>query len=278
MRPVRPGRQRAQDAELVAFRVGQHRPRLAALAHVGPPGAQGDEPGHLRLDRAVSRPDVQVQAVLDRLAFRHGHEHERRDYRGLAYLLGQISWFPRPRGDLHLPVRGPHHVIAQHSGPERGLGDRVLAVDNDLGEPASHDHSWRPPTIEELPSSREMPMPESPAPARYPGGTTRGGQARRGIPATALLHRRRRRAQLRPGRPAGDRLTPAVACDPQTRSRAGYHPAGAQHPSCSADPRRDGTAPAGPDRTGRPGRGRAAGAARRRWPRRTHWPGGTASA
>src|SRR6266540_6864004 len=61
------GGKRAEDAELVAFRVGEHHPGDLALAHVGTSGSQTDQPLHLRLVRAVNRPDVQMQAVLDRL-------------------------------------------------------------------------------------------------------------------------------------------------------------------------------------------------------------------
>jgi hypothetical protein len=67
--PLDGGGERAEDAELVAFWVGEHHPGHLALTYVGTAGAQPEQPLHLRLVRAVNWPQVQVQAVLDRLGF-----------------------------------------------------------------------------------------------------------------------------------------------------------------------------------------------------------------
>src|SRR6266511_2676818 len=133
------GGKRPQDAELVAFRVGEHDPGLRPLTHVGMAGSQADQALHLGLLRAVNRADVKMQAVLDRLAFGHGHEHQRRDTGSLSHLLGQVSRFLLPGRDLH-PVVARVHLITQDVGPERRLRRRVVAIDHDLGDPAYYEH------------------------------------------------------------------------------------------------------------------------------------------
>jgi hypothetical protein len=53
----------AQEAELVAFRVGQHVPAFCAgLADVGGPGAEGEQPLQLGVLVAVGGVDVDVQS------------------------------------------------------------------------------------------------------------------------------------------------------------------------------------------------------------------------
>jgi hypothetical protein len=44
-------------------------------------GSRSAQPLHLRCMRAANRPQVQVQAVLDRLGLRNGHDHQDRDPR-----------------------------------------------------------------------------------------------------------------------------------------------------------------------------------------------------
>src|SRR6266511_3962500 len=76
---------------------------LRSLAHVGVAGPETDETLHLRLLRAVDRTDVEVQAVLGRLAFRYGHEDQRRDTWSPSHLLHQIGRFMLPRR-LHFSI------------------------------------------------------------------------------------------------------------------------------------------------------------------------------
>ena len=52
------GGKRAEDAELVAFRISEHDPLLRPLPHVGMASSQTDKPLHLGLLRAVDRADV----------------------------------------------------------------------------------------------------------------------------------------------------------------------------------------------------------------------------
>ena len=89
-RVFRSGRQATQDTELVALRVGQHHPGDIALTDVGTSGPKADKPLHLVSVRAIDRPQVQVQAVLDRLPFGNGREHQRWDTRSPPYLLSQV--------------------------------------------------------------------------------------------------------------------------------------------------------------------------------------------
>jgi hypothetical protein len=104
VRPLGAGGKRAEDAELVAFWVGEHHPGHFALTYVGTAGAEPEQPLHLRLVRAVNWPQVQVQAVLDHLGFWNGHEHQRRGTGRPAHLLGQVRWFLLPGRDLDLGV------------------------------------------------------------------------------------------------------------------------------------------------------------------------------
>src|SRR4029453_8154747 len=57
---------RAYDAELIALRIGEHRPGLlAGLADVRPPGAEPDDPFDLGLAVLRIGIEVEVQPVLD---------------------------------------------------------------------------------------------------------------------------------------------------------------------------------------------------------------------
>jgi len=95
-------------------------------------------PLHLRPVRAVNQPEIQVQAVLDRLALGNGHEHQRRGSGSLPHLPGQVRRSPLPERDLDPPLLGAHHVVAAGSNPKRRLRNRVVTINNDLGEPAAH--------------------------------------------------------------------------------------------------------------------------------------------
>src|SRR6266496_835587 len=77
-------------------------------------GPETDETLHLRLLRAVYRADVEVQAVLGRLAFRYSHEDERRDTWSPSHLLHQIGRFMLPRR-LHFSILS----ISRHRRPSR---------------------------------------------------------------------------------------------------------------------------------------------------------------
>src|SRR6266542_2286329 len=87
---------------------------LRSLAHVGVAGPETDETLHLRLLRAVDRTDVEVQAVLGRLAFRYGHEDHRRDTWSPSHLLHQIGRFLLPRR-----LRFSILSISRHRRPSR---------------------------------------------------------------------------------------------------------------------------------------------------------------
>ena len=54
------GWKRTQDAELVAFRIGEHNPGCGSLAHVCGSRTQADEPLYFGIVGAICRPQVQV--------------------------------------------------------------------------------------------------------------------------------------------------------------------------------------------------------------------------
>src|SRR3712207_2391909 len=69
----------AQEAELVALRVGQHVPALrAGLPDVRPGGPQVEQPSQLGVLVAVGGTDVDVQPHLARCRLGHRREHDRR--------------------------------------------------------------------------------------------------------------------------------------------------------------------------------------------------------
>src|SRR6185369_8615064 len=78
-----------EDAELVALRVGEHHPRLLALAYVDMPGAQT---GHtVDLGLLIVGTEVEVDAVLDDVVVGHGEK--------------QPIWFGAGRGlEPHVAV------------------------------------------------------------------------------------------------------------------------------------------------------------------------------
>src|SRR5258708_38724992 len=68
---------RGEDAEFVALRVGQDRPRDVALAEVDVGGAESPQPGHLRLLIVTGvGPEVEMDAVLHGLHVRRAEELE----------------------------------------------------------------------------------------------------------------------------------------------------------------------------------------------------------
>src|SRR5690606_13127647 len=96
--------QGAQDVELVALGVGHDHPAPAgALAHVHGGGAEAGQPGHLVVGAAVDRADVEVEPVL------HG-----------------------------LVLAAVDHLEVQDRAPEGREPLRIVAVDNQLGEPTGH--------------------------------------------------------------------------------------------------------------------------------------------
>jgi hypothetical protein len=141
------GGKRTQDAELVAFRIGEHNPAHRPLAHVREPGTQTDQSLHLGLRGAANWAYVQMQAILHRLAFGNSDKDERRDARSPPHLLGQVSRLLLPRCDLDLSILGAHDVVAKRSGPERRLSDRVTAIDNDLSESEHRIYHSRTVTV-----------------------------------------------------------------------------------------------------------------------------------
>jgi hypothetical protein len=65
-----------EDAELVAFGVGQHNPALFDLTNVDSSRAERLESGDFLVPVAADRAYVEVHSVLYRLAFGDGDEHE----------------------------------------------------------------------------------------------------------------------------------------------------------------------------------------------------------
>ncbi len=88
------------------------------MADVRRPGTQTDQSLHLGVQGAVNGPHVQMQAILDGLAFGNSDENKRRDAGCLSHLLGQVCRFLLPRADLDLPIVGAHDVVAERRGPE----------------------------------------------------------------------------------------------------------------------------------------------------------------
>lgn len=65
-----------EHAELVSFGIGQDGPGLVTLAHVRRPRTQGEQTTDLGI--LVDRTKVEMEAILDRLAFWHAYEQEAR--------------------------------------------------------------------------------------------------------------------------------------------------------------------------------------------------------
>ena len=154
----------AQQAELVALRVGQHVPGLGpGLSDLDGPGAEREQPGQLGGLVPVGRVDVQVQPQLLPLGLGAQAEDQRR--------LRPAEAGPGP--DLH-PVVGPAQLhVVEHLRPERGQPVGVRAVQHQLGDPARHRQTVRDAArsrTTEMPSARPAAPPADP---RSEGGEDR---------------------------------------------------------------------------------------------------------
>ena len=136
----RSGEAAGQDAELVAFRVGERDPALGAgLADVGGPGTQAEQPADLLVLLPVGRVDVEVDPVLDDLALGHEREGQRRWHRAAAVLAIRHL----RRADCDQPVLFVLHHVAKDRAPEPGQTAGVGAVDRKLGELTGHVRTSR---------------------------------------------------------------------------------------------------------------------------------------
>jgi hypothetical protein len=123
-----------QDAEFVAFGIGERDPAAA----IGPPvvgllrGPEREDPIGLLLARAICRPQVQVHAVLHRLAIRDGDEQQQ-----LAPVARHDEAFLVPWLVRVIRVLGE----VQHLRPEDRLCVRIPGVDRRVRYSASHGGS-----------------------------------------------------------------------------------------------------------------------------------------
>jgi hypothetical protein len=120
-----------QEAEFVAFRVGQAVPALGAgLADVGGPGAESEQPLQLRVLVAVGGVDVDVESELPapRIAARA------EDQGGLRAAEADVG-----RPDLDASVVLPAEFdVAEDLAPECGEPVGVGGVDDQLADAACH--------------------------------------------------------------------------------------------------------------------------------------------
>src|ERR1700733_3196073 len=128
-----------QDAELVAFGIGECDPAAAIRAPaVGLlRGPECEDPLGLLLARAIYRPQVQVHAVLHRLAIRDGNEKQQ-----LAPVARHDEAFLMPWLVRIIRVLGE----VQHLRPEDRLRVSIPGVDRRVRYTASHGGSlnrWR---------------------------------------------------------------------------------------------------------------------------------------
>jgi hypothetical protein len=106
-----------QDAELIAFRVGEYYPRRVTLPDIGPPSTEGKET--FDFCGLIDRTEVRMESVLACLLLWNRHEQQPR----------HPIW---SRPDLEL-VRGvAHDNPSQGLGPPSTKGDRIVSVDDDL--------------------------------------------------------------------------------------------------------------------------------------------------
>jgi len=127
----------AQQAELVALRVGRHVEALVAgLADIRRGGPQREQPCQLGVLVAVGGTDVDVQPHLARCRLGHRREDDRRRRAAEA-----------GRGaDLHAAVLLPaEDLVPEDLGPEGRQGLRVPAVHDELRETAGHGGTLGPP-------------------------------------------------------------------------------------------------------------------------------------
>jgi hypothetical protein len=129
----------AQEAELVAFRVGQDVPAFrAGLADVGGPGAKSEQPLELGLLVPVSRVDVDVQPELPGLRVAARAEDE-------GGLQPAEAGVRRPDLDASV-VFAAEFDVAENLAPECGQPLGVGAVDDQLTDAVCHiRQSTEPP-------------------------------------------------------------------------------------------------------------------------------------
>jgi hypothetical protein len=127
--------QGAQDIELVALGIGHDHPAPAgALTHVHFGGTEAEQSGHLVVGAAVDRADVEVKPVLHGLALGHLYEHQSgRHLAGPDLLDGRY-----PGADLDLALCPLDHLEVQDLTPEGRESLRIVAVNDQLGEPTCH--------------------------------------------------------------------------------------------------------------------------------------------
>src|ERR1017187_1385312 len=128
-----------QEAEFVAFWVGQNVPALgAALADVGGSGAESEQPIQLGVLVAVGGVDVDVQPELPGPRVGTRAEDEGR-------LQAAEAGVRRP--DLDAPVVFPSEFdIAEDLAPERGEPAGIGGVDDQLTDAACHARQCRQAT------------------------------------------------------------------------------------------------------------------------------------
>src|SRR4051812_49254615 len=133
-------RARSEHAELIALRIGEHDPRMVALSQVRPRRAECKQP--LDFDVSVVWPEVEVQAILDRLRLRDGGEEEpRQTIRGGSNLelVGVVAdddpteRLPPPPSeaariacidDRLLPLEAHDSIVETQRGPSGSVGAR----------------------------------------------------------------------------------------------------------------------------------------------------------
>jgi len=114
---------RLEDAELVALGVRQHHPSHVALPDVDVARSEGEQP--LDLSRLVVGPQIEVDAVFDRL--------------GLRDLLKEDVRVIATRLQPPLAVVGSLQGQAERLAPEAGDALGVMAIDHDALPAKGHD-------------------------------------------------------------------------------------------------------------------------------------------
>jgi hypothetical protein len=130
-----------KDAELIAFRVGEHHPGGVPLPDIGPPSTEGKET--IDFCGLIDRTEVRMESVLACLLLPNRHEQQARH--------------PiRRRPDLEL-IRGvAHDNPAQGLGPPSTQRGRIVSVDDDLLPNEIHvAHSARSVSQADPPGSAE---------------------------------------------------------------------------------------------------------------------------
>jgi len=124
---------RADDTELVPFRVGKYGPRLGArLSDVDPACAERENAFDLGVALLGAASEVEVNTILDDLLVRHRHETDpdRRSLSGADH-------------DLSLPLG--EDSPTQHLSPEPGQFRQVVRIDDDVVQPNSHTRQYQRP-------------------------------------------------------------------------------------------------------------------------------------